>query len=69
MPIVKCPKCGRKTEYNGNKFRPFCSERCKLIDFGVWADEGFSLPAENTPLSEEDTEIIEKVLEEKQKEK
>ncbi len=40
-----------------------------MIDFGVWADEGFSLPAENTPLSEEDTEIIEKVLEEKQKEK
>ncbi len=67
MPIVKCPRCGKKTEYSGNEFRPFCSERCKLIDFGVWADEGFSLPAENAPLSEEDMEIIEKVLEEKQK--
>jgi len=69
MPIVKCPRCAKETEYNGNEFRPFCSERCKLIDFGTWADEGFSLPAENAGLSEEDLDKLEKVWEEKQKER
>jgi endogenous inhibitor of DNA gyrase (YacG/DUF329 family) len=38
MPLVKCPSCGKKVEYEGNEFRPFCSERCKLLDFGAWAD-------------------------------
>lgn len=58
MPLVKCPTCGRETEYTGNKYRPFCSERCQLIDFGAWADEEFSLPAEDSALTEEDLEKI-----------
>lgn len=53
------------TEYNGNEFRPFCSERCKLIDFGAWADEEYTLPTQETQLSEEDFEKIEKALKEK----
>jgi endogenous inhibitor of DNA gyrase (YacG/DUF329 family) len=68
MPLVKCPTCNKRTEYSGNPFRPFCSERCQLIDFGTWADEGFSLPAENAALSEEELEKLEKVWEEKQRE-
>lgn len=64
MPEVKCPNCGKMTEYDSrNEFRPFCSERCKLIDFGEWADEKFTLPAENTGLTEEDWSEIEKTLE------
>lgn len=54
-------------EYQGNEFRPFCSERCKLIDFGAWADEEFSLPTENAELTEEDIREIEKELERKNK--
>ena len=65
MPLVKCPTCGKETEYNDNEFRPFCSERCRLIDFGAWADEEFSLPAETTELTEEDLIKIEKDLAEK----
>ncbi len=65
MPLVKCPTCGRKVEYNDNEFRPFCSERCKLIDFGAWADEEYALPTQDTALSEEDLDQIEKVLKEK----
>ena len=30
-----------------NKYRPFCSQRCKLIDLGQWADESYRLPAED----------------------
>jgi endogenous inhibitor of DNA gyrase (YacG/DUF329 family) len=66
MPLVKCPRCGKQKEYNGNEFRPFCSERCKLIDFGAWADAEYALPAENAPLTEEDLREIEKELERKE---
>ena len=62
MPLVKCPTCGKQVEYQGNEFRPFCSERCKLLDFGAWADEEYNLPVENTGLTEEDWEQVEKAL-------
>jgi endogenous inhibitor of DNA gyrase (YacG/DUF329 family) len=52
-------------EYQVNEFRPFCSERCQLIDFGAWADEEFALPTENAELTEEDLREIEKELERK----
>ena len=64
MPLVKCPTCGKQTEYQGNENRPFCSERCKLIDFGAWADEEYSLPSETSSLSEEDMDRIERALKE-----
>ncbi len=40
--MVNCPRCGRKTEYSEkNPWRPFCCERCKVIDLGAWADEQY----------------------------
>jgi len=33
---MKCPTCEKETEYAGNPYRPFCSERCKLIDLDNW---------------------------------
>ena len=69
MPLVKCPNCQRETEYTGNEYRPFCSERCKLLDFGAWADEQYALPTQETELSEEDLDKIEKALIEKEREK
>ena len=62
---VKCPRCGREVEYEGNEFRPFCSQRCKLIDFGAWADEEYALPAEANEITEEDIAEIERTMEEK----
>ncbi len=42
---IKCPQCGRLTFYSPeNAFRPFCSDRCKLIDLGQWASESFKIP-------------------------
>jgi len=42
---VPCPRCGTLTPYGPeNPWRPFCSERCKLIDFGDWAAERYRLP-------------------------
>jgi uncharacterized protein len=69
MPLVKCPTCGKEIEYStANEFRPFCSERCKLIDFGAWADEEFALPDEGSSLTEADLERIEKAVAEREKE-
>lgn len=62
---VKCPRCGKEVEYEGNEFRPFCSERCKMIDFGAWADEEYALPAEGAGIAVEDIADVEKSLEEK----
>ena len=36
----KCPQCKTFADLSkANSFRPFCSERCKLIDLGVWVNE------------------------------
>ncbi len=40
---IKCPNCKKKCEWENNPYRPFCSERCKLIDFGSWASEEFRI--------------------------
>ena len=46
---VACPRCGNLTEYSlENKWRPFCSERCRLIDLGKWAAEEYRLPEDKT---------------------
>ena len=66
MLEVKCPTCGTRAVYEGNEFRPFCSERCKLIDFGAWANEEYSLPVEESALTEEDTARIERALREQE---
>ncbi len=47
-----CPRCGEPSVWEGNKFRPFCSERCKLIDLGAWANEDYKLQTQDAPTSE-----------------
>ncbi|MBI4166712.1 MAG: DNA gyrase inhibitor YacG [Acidobacteria bacterium] len=38
---MKCPICRNKTEWKNNPFRPFCSERCKMIDLDHWLSERY----------------------------
>ncbi|MBC7984104.1 MAG: DNA gyrase inhibitor YacG [Candidatus Obscuribacterales bacterium] len=41
-----CPTCKRQIDITANSsWRPFCSERCKLIDLGAWASERHAIPA------------------------
>lgn len=48
--MVKCPTCGKEVEYSKtNPFRPFCSERCKLIDLGEWANNSYVIEGEPGP--------------------
>ena len=45
--IVACPQCGGESVWSPvNAFRPFCSERCKLIDLGAWASETYRVPVQ-----------------------
>ncbi len=42
---MTCPTCGAHVQWAPEaKWRPFCSERCKLIDFGAWANESYRIP-------------------------
>jgi len=42
-----CPSCGQPSLLAPtNPYRPFCSERCKLLDFGAWVSQRYSIPAE-----------------------
>ncbi len=52
--VVKCPTCEKPAAWKGNPHRPFCSERCRLIDLGNWADNKYSLESEGPPDFEED---------------
>jgi endogenous inhibitor of DNA gyrase (YacG/DUF329 family) len=40
---ITCPKCKNYTTWEENPNRPFCSARCKLLDFGAWAREEYSI--------------------------
>src|SRR5262245_33312826 len=42
--ILRCPTCQRVTEWEDNPWRPFCSERCQLIDLGRWATGEYRIP-------------------------
>jgi endogenous inhibitor of DNA gyrase (YacG/DUF329 family) len=44
LMVVACPRCGARLAWNTqNPYRPFCSERCKLIDLGQWASENYRI--------------------------
>ena len=54
---VKCPICKKETVYDAsNPYRPFCSEKCRLIDLGAWANEDYKLPTQDAPQAEGDRE-------------
>lgn len=51
--IVSCPTCNKPVEWRPeNAYRPFCCERCKLIDLGEWATEKYRVPAAGERLGE-----------------
>jgi endogenous inhibitor of DNA gyrase (YacG/DUF329 family) len=51
---ITCPVCKNKTTWEENPWRPFCSERCKLIDLGKWASEEYKVPTEDSGEKKED---------------
>ncbi len=45
MKTVNCPTCGTAVAWlPENRYRPFCSERCRKIDLGAWASDEYTIP-------------------------
>lgn len=58
---VKCPQCQKEFEYYSSQFRPFCGERCRLIDLGQWLNESYAVPA--VKLTEEEQAELNDIVE------
>jgi len=58
---VACPRCGKHAPFDAaaNPFRPFCSERCKMIDLGAWASEAYRVPVAEVPEPQDETGVKE----------
>lgn len=56
---VNCPTCDKTVTWNSEqKNKPFCSERCKLIDLGDWADEKHAIAGEPAYIPDENPEFL-----------
>ena len=52
MPLrVKCPTCRKEVEWENNPHRPFCSNRCQLIDLGAWTEERYRIPGHEVEIN------------------
>jgi len=51
---VRCPTCRREVPWEGNPHRPFCSERCRVLDLAAWADERYRIAGEPVPREPDD---------------
>ncbi|MCO4793568.1 MAG: DNA gyrase inhibitor YacG [Bacteriovoracaceae bacterium] len=59
---IDCPQCNEKFNYYASESRPFCSERCKMVDLGHWFTESYTV-ASNEALSEQDIDQVQEALE------
>ena len=56
---IECPNCAKKITWGPEEtHRPFCSQRCRLIDLGAWADDNYRIPEnEKTTLDGDSTDF------------
>ena len=61
--MVKCPECGKPSAFTPeNQFRPFCSERCRILDLGSWASESYRIaPRPDSSADEENSDDTENI--------
>jgi endogenous inhibitor of DNA gyrase (YacG/DUF329 family) len=60
---VACPTCKKKFDYSSSEFRPFCSEKCRLIDLGQWLTEAYAVPVQK--LTDDEQQTLEQLINEK----
>ena len=61
---VKCPTCKKKFNYYDSKFRPFCKEKCKMIDLGHWFDESYTVEGRTNSVYIEEPDRLNDLMEE-----
>lgn len=60
---LRCPICGKPAAppiaegETGTSPRPFCSDRCRLVDLNRWFDGAYQIPAEDDDLDEADVDV------------
>lgn len=55
MPLkVKCPTCRKEVLWEENPHRPFCSDRCRLIDLGAWTQGRYRIAGEEFEQRDDD---------------
>jgi uncharacterized protein len=59
---MKCPTCGAPVERKENPFRPFCTERCQLVDLGRWVEGEYRVPGESLPEGHSENTAVESEL-------
>jgi endogenous inhibitor of DNA gyrase (YacG/DUF329 family) len=59
MKSCRCPQCGTDAPWTGNPSRPFCSERCRLIDLGAWVSEEYRIAGESKPAADHERSGVE----------
>ena len=52
---VKCPTCDEKFNYYQSEFRPFCCEKCKMIDLGHWFEESYRVPTKESVIEQNES--------------
>ena len=57
---VNCPTCRKEVEWENNPHRPFCCERCRLIDLGAWTQERYRIAGEEVDYNRADDDDDEK---------
>lgn len=66
---VKCPQCNREFAYYESESRPFCTEKCKLIDLGHWFKESYVVPEKGIIQDTEEEENLYEIEEDDQRHK
>lgn len=57
MLIIKCPTCKKDVVYSDeNPNRPFCSDKCRLVDLGQWFEEDYSIAGDDSVSTEDSFE-------------
>lgn len=57
--IVKCPTCRRAVAWSdASAYRPFCSDRCRLIDLGAWLSEKHAIPSDEQANLDDDATTV-----------
>jgi len=60
---MRCPICKNPADLTpANRFRPFCSERCQMVDLGTWAGEGYRVPGAAVEDREHPDDLKKKLL-------
>lgn len=60
---VNCPHCKKKFGYYSSEFRPFCCEKCKMVDLGHWFDESYTVAGRDNSVYIEDPDLLKKLME------